>query len=227
MAASSVQVENNRHNAQRATKQSQAGSGPGLPIEDPIEVARRVEEFIRDLKPVDSVDLVLVRRAAVMSVRMERATEREIESRLLRVFKAVDPLDERDAQLEACCEVALDMSKAAVEARRYEAAAERSYHKALRELKIRQKEREAQAETPEKPEPVEQVELVETVEKVANVESELGSILNESEITESTTPLVVDKVLGEPVEPDWGIATRLQVNQSGTGILPITVGQFR
>ena len=173
-----------------------------------MEVAKRTEAFIRDLQPKDSIDLVLVSRAAVMSLRMERAAEREISTNK-------DLTDRCGGEAAAPGGIAFDMSKQAEAARRYEAAAERSFYKALRELRIRQKEHQAEAKA------VEQTESVDTTK------TELASISTGSGTEVRVSPSVLDEVLAEAPQPERNIATLLQVNQSGTEILPIMVGRFR
>jgi hypothetical protein len=120
------------------------GEGVVLPNEDAAEVERRFAAFRDELKPSGEVGLALARRAAVCSVRMERGVAQETAALAERVRKAgaefVAPegaSEEEAARLkaEACARAMFDPSKEATLARKYEAAAERSFLRALKELR--------------------------------------------------------------------------------------------
>ena len=102
------------------------------------------------------MERILVRRIAVSSVRMDRGVEQETAHLAERVrkaeadFVAPEGADEATvAQLRAEAEARamFDPSKEATLARKYEAAAERSFFRALKELR----QLEKQAKAPESP----------------------------------------------------------------------------
>jgi hypothetical protein len=142
-------------------KHGLTGEGVVLPNEDAAEVERRLAAFQEELQPTGEVGRELVRRAEVCSVRMERCVSQETAALSERVrqaeadFVAPEGADEATvAQLkaEAKAKAMFDPSKEATLARKYEAAAERSFFRALKEL--RQLEKEAKvAEPPPAAEP--------------------------------------------------------------------------
>ena len=149
MPASEAQIAANRANAQRskgpttvegkensrrnALKHGLTGEGVVLPNEDAAEVERRLVAFQEELQPTGEVGRSLVRRAALMSVRMDRCVSQETAAFSERVrraeaeFVAPEGADEATvAQLraEAKARAMFDPSKEATLARKYEAAAE-------------------------------------------------------------------------------------------------------
>ena len=144
--------ENSRRNA---LKHGLTGAGVVLPNEDAAEVERRLAAFEDELKPSGEVGRALVRRAAVLSVRMDRCVEQEAASLSERVRRAEDEFvapeggDAEEAKrlrAEAGRRAMFDPSKEATLARKYEAAAERGFFRALKEL--RQLEGQAKATDP-------------------------------------------------------------------------------
>ncbi len=93
MPCSPERLAANRKNALRSTgprtpegkeisrrnglKHGLTGEGIALPVEDAAEVERRLESFERDLKPKDDVARFLARRAAILSVRLDRCVRHE------------------------------------------------------------------------------------------------------------------------------------------------------
>jgi hypothetical protein len=133
-------------------KHGMTGAGIVLPNEDAAEVDRRFAAFEAELKPSGEVALALVRRAAVLSVRMDRGVSQETAALSDRVrqaeadFLAPEGLDEAAiAQLraEAGRRAMFDPSKEATMARKYEAAAERGFFRALKELRLLEKQAKA------------------------------------------------------------------------------------
>ena len=144
--------ENSRRNA---LKHGLTGAGVVLPNEDAAEVDRRLAAFEDELKPSGEVGRALVRRAAVCSVRMDRCVEQETAALSERVRKAeaefvapegVDAQEAERLRAEAGRRAMFDPSKEATLARKYEAAAERGFFRALKEL--RQIEKQAKALDP-------------------------------------------------------------------------------
>jgi hypothetical protein len=139
----------------RALKHGQTGAGVVLPNEDAAEVERRLAAFQEELKPSGEVGKALVRRAAVCSVRMDRSVEQETAALSERVRKAeaefVPPEgasagEAARLRAEAGRRAMFDPSKEATLARKYEAAAERGFFRALKEL--RQLEKQARTLDP-------------------------------------------------------------------------------
>ena len=174
MPASEAQIAANRANSLRscgprtaegksrsrgnALKHGLTGEGVVLPNEDAAEVERRLAAFEDELNPSGEVGRSLVRRAALMSVRMDRCVSQETAALSERVrqadaeFVAPEGADEATvAQLraEAKAKAMFDPSKEATLARKYEAAAERGFFRALKEL--RQLEKQAKAAEPPAP----------------------------------------------------------------------------
>ncbi|WP_435016925.1 hypothetical protein TA3x_004508 [Tundrisphaera sp. TA3] len=160
MPASPAQIEANRKNSLKGTgptseegkarsrsnalKHGMTGAGIVLPAEDAAEVERLTEAFRAELKPEGEVGDVLVRRMAVHSVRMDRAVVQESAAlsrhvrEATRAFMASDDRyagNARTLRAEAANRALFDASREAILARKYEAASERSFLAALRELR--------------------------------------------------------------------------------------------
>jgi hypothetical protein len=169
MPSSEARILANQRNAQRSTgpktpegkeqsrrnalKHGLTGAGVVLPEADAAEVERRSVAFAEETNASGEIGLALARHAALNSVRMERAADQQtaaLSERVRRVeaeFVAPEGVDaEEDARLrsEAGRRAMFDPSKEATLARKYEAAAERGFFRALKEL--RQMERSARAE---------------------------------------------------------------------------------
>jgi hypothetical protein len=133
-------------------KHGMTGAGVVLPEEDAAEIERRFAAFQEELNPTGEVGQALARRAAVCSVRMERAVSQETAALSERVrqaeadFVAPEGTDEATvSQLrdEARAIALFDPSKEATLARKYEAAAERGFFRALKELRELKKQAKA------------------------------------------------------------------------------------
>jgi hypothetical protein len=136
--------EGKEHSRANAYKHGLTGSGTVLPEREAIEVERRVAAFEAELRPSGEVGFALVRRAATLSVRMERCVEVENFILIDRVRQAeadfvapegVDPAQAAKLRTEAGKRAMFDPSKEATLARRYEASAERGFFRALKELR--------------------------------------------------------------------------------------------
>jgi uncharacterized protein YktA (UPF0223 family) len=126
--------------------------------------------FAEELGAYDEVAVVVARLAALNSVRIERAADQQTVAMTRRIrqveadFVAPEAADEAEAaQLlnEAIRFAMFDPSKEATLARKYEAAAERGFYKAIKQL--RQMEQRAEA--------------IEKVDNEARVNEMVGSIL--------------------------------------------------
>jgi hypothetical protein len=187
MPASEAQIRANQLNSQRSTgprtacgkensrrnalKHGLTGAGVVLPNEDAAEVERRLAAFQDELKPSGEVGKALVRRAALMSVRMDRCLEQEAASLSERVrraeaeFVAPEGVDAEEAarlRAEAGRRAMFDPSKEATLARKYESAAERGFFRALKELRLLEK----------------QIKAVEPVAAAEAYQKELASFLS-------------------------------------------------
>jgi hypothetical protein len=120
-----------------------------LPEREAAEVKRRFAAFVDELKPTGEVGAALALHAARMAVRMERCAEHENAMLTDRVRQVLDEyeypegLDEAGiAKLrnEISKKAMFDDSKEACLARKYEASAERGFFKALKELRVLEKQ---------------------------------------------------------------------------------------
>ena len=161
MPASEAQIIANRKNAERSTgprspagketsrrnalKHGLTGEGVALTNEDAAEVERVFGDLEAELRPSGAMGRLLVRRIATQAIRMERCVLQETAALSELVLQAeadaeASGLGEPE-QAEAGRRAMFDPSKEACLARKYEAAAERGFFKALKEF--RQVEREA------------------------------------------------------------------------------------
>ena len=118
--------------------------GSVLPEREAAEVDRRVRVFDAELNPSGQLGQFLVRHIATMSVRMERCAIHENAAATARVRKALaefvppegaDAAEIKKLRDEAEAIALFDPSAEAKLARRHEAAAERSFFRALKELR--------------------------------------------------------------------------------------------
>jgi len=150
-------AEGKNRSCRNSLQHGLTGQGIVIPEGDAAEVERRTAALRAEMKPSGEADEVLVRRLAVASVRMDRSVEREHAAiaanvaRALEEFEAPEGADEAtvDRLRNQAADVALfDPSKEATLARKYEAAAERGFYRALKELQRLRREREAGSEVP-------------------------------------------------------------------------------
>jgi hypothetical protein len=141
-----------------ALKHGLTGAGIALQDEDTAELERRVVSFHAELQPSGEVGEVLVRRAAFLSVRLDRCMFEETARLRERIrqaevdFVVPEGTDaETLAQLraEARDRAMFDSSKEGSLARRYEASAERGFFRALKELRLIEKQKQKPAKTVE------------------------------------------------------------------------------
>ena len=168
MPATDAQIAANRKNAGRSCgpktpEGKDASRGNALkhgltaaklfPEREAAEIDRRTLAFVEELDPSGEVGIVLAGHAARMSVRMERCAEHEKAVLTERVRRALDefvppegvtdPAEIARLRDEVERQALFDPSKEASLARKYEAAAERGFFRALKEL--RQHERQVKA----------------------------------------------------------------------------------
>jgi hypothetical protein len=149
-----VTVEGKEKSRRNALKHGLTGAGVVLAEADAAEVERRTAAFKEELLPIGEVEMALVRRAALNSVRMERAADQQtaaLSERVRRVeaeFVAPERVSSEEAdrlKAEAARRAMFDPSKEATLARKYEAAAERGFFRALKELREMDKSARAEA----------------------------------------------------------------------------------
>ena len=125
-----------------------------MPEQDAAEVDRLNRAFLAELMPPGQAGAILARRMATLAVRMDRCAVQETAALSARVRKVLDEFEapegmdaEEVEKLRAeLAGVALfDSSKEGILARRYEAAAERGFFRALKELRLLKKEPQAPA----------------------------------------------------------------------------------
>ncbi len=171
MPASEARIAANRANALKSTgpkteagkeksranalKHGLTGAGVVLPNEDADEVERTFAAFEPDFGPVDEMGRVLIRRAATCAVRMERAVLQETAALTERVEKAQAEAEANgEDPVEAGHRAMFDPSKEACLARKYEAAAERGFFRAIKEFRQHRREAKAPALAAPAPAPV-------------------------------------------------------------------------
>ncbi len=139
--------EKSRRNA---LKHGLTGEGIVLPNEDVAEVEQRLAAYRDELQPTGQVSEDLIRRAAVLSVRLDRCVSHETASLAGRIRQAeaefvapegLDPAIVDQLRAESKARAMFDASREATLARRYEAATERGYFRALKELRQLQQAR--------------------------------------------------------------------------------------
>ena len=110
MIASEARIAANRANAQRSKgpvttegkersranglKHGMAGRGVVIPEDDLGEIERRVEALEADLNPQSALGVILIRKMALFSVRLERGARQESAALNYRVRHAADDFDE-------------------------------------------------------------------------------------------------------------------------------------
>src|ERR1700760_3600465 len=113
MACSPRQLESNRRNAGRSTgprtalgksiscrnslKHGMTGSGVVLAAEDAAELERRTEALLVEMEPRGELARNLVRRVALMTVKLDRCSEHEAKAIAHRMRRATAEFD--DARL--------------------------------------------------------------------------------------------------------------------------------
>jgi len=222
MPASEARIRANQDNALHSTgpvtdagkersrrnglKHGLTGEGIVIPDGDVAEVERRSSAFRAERPASGEVGDILVRRMAVLSVRMDRAVGHEHAaiaanvSRALAEFEAPEGVDaETAARLRArAADLAtFDPSKEATLARKYEAAAERGFFRALKELQRVEREAKAGSEGTAAGPPREALGSSLPVESFASI---LASLPGESaRIVPPTPPVPPKRVATAPI----------------------------
>ena len=188
-----------------------------FPQREAAEVDRRAEAFAQELRPSGEVGLALTRHAARMSVRMERCAEHENAATVERVRQALDeftppegvddPAEVGKLRGEVERRALFDASKEATLARKYEAAAERGFFRALKELRLLERRHKA-AES-------------------AEFEETLGSILPGEMTDDEFDRLCEESGMPRPSAAEFGLPTGDRGVSKGRFDVPVAVGQRR
>ncbi len=231
MPASEAQIHANRENAARSTgpktvegkersranalKHGLTGAGVALTTEDAAEVERVFVAFEADFRPTDEMGRILIRRAATCAVRMERSVLHETAALNERVLEAQAEAEaNREDPIEAGHRAMFDPSKEATLARKYEAAAERGFFKAIKEF--RQLQREAKGEL--------------KVSKSGVSPEKLGSFLPVETIRSVIASLPVEPARiapPSPPKPSKPVAPAQISSKGGYFEVPFTIGKAR
>jgi hypothetical protein len=234
MPTSEARIRANQMNAARSTgpkteagkarsranalKHGMTGDGVVLPEEDAAEVARLSQAFVDELGAQGEIGNALARRMAVMSVRMDRSVDQETAALSAHIRQAVDEFEppegvdaaEADELRTEAGQIALfDGSKAACLARKYEAASERCFFRALKELRQLAKREVA---------PTEADVAAETRASMAL----LGSFLPETQTATPKPATVPPKPLPNPTKAnlaDWDLLGSAPIG------VPIAIGR--
>jgi hypothetical protein len=231
MPASEAQIHANRQNALKSTgpktaegkersrvnaiKHGLTGEGIVLTVQDAAEVERRAAAYQSELRPTTELGRGLARRMAILSVRMDRSVMQETAALSERVRRAQDEAEANgEDPVEAGRRAMFDPSREACLARKYEAAAERGFFRALKEL--RQAERQARVE-PAAP-------------KAAAAPEKLGSSLPAEPIKTVLASLPVEPARVAPPslpKPSKSSAPAWNPASIGSFEVPFTIGRPR
>jgi hypothetical protein len=180
MSTSEAQIRANQANSARSTgprtsagksrsrenslKHGLTGDGIVMPAEDAAEVDRLYRSFEADLNPSGEVGRTLVRRMALMAVRMDRSADQERAHLAEHIAEALADFDEEWPAVEGVADperqrmrtlvarqAMFDPSKKATLARKYEAAAERCFFRSLKELRLVEKQAKTAGNVPASP----------------------------------------------------------------------------
>jgi hypothetical protein len=119
---------------------------------DVVEIERRYKDFCEELQPQGALSSTLLKRAATLAVRMEGCAMHQIatsEDRVTRALNELEATEGLDPEVliarrnETRHLASFDPSKEASMARKYEAAAERGFFRALKEFHQIQKRAKA------------------------------------------------------------------------------------
>jgi hypothetical protein len=232
MPASDARIRANQRNAAHSTgprtaegkavsrgnalKHGLTGEGIALSNEDAVEVERRFVAFQAEMKPSGELGRALVQRVAMLSVRLDRSVTQETAALSDRVrqaeadFEAPEGLDDESAEQlrrEAGRRAMFDPSQEATLARKYEAAAERGFFRALKEF--RQVERESKG-----PEAGAALKALGSFLPVEKIESILQNL-------PATSPRPAPSKPAKALEPAWNPAP------AGVFDVPFAIGRAR
>jgi hypothetical protein len=215
MPASEAQILANRANA---LKHGLTGEGVALAVEDSAEVDRMFAAYQADFRPAGEMGRSLLRRAVVCMVRMERSVLQETAAINRRVEQArSEARANGEDPIEAGHRAMFDPSKEACLARKYEAAAERGYFRAMKE--VRELRRESQG-----PDLKSEAEALR--KQAAKLASSFPAVDRPASPVQaaSATPPAPPKPASKPVKtvfPAWKPVF------SGSVDVPITIGRAR
>ena len=240
MPTSEARILANRQNAAKSTgprteagkarsrvnayKHGLTGQGIVMPEEDAAEVDRLAESFRVELGAPGQVGAHLAWRMALQSVRMHRCFDQETAALAVRVRTAIDEFEPPEGTDEATARAMraevggmalFDPSPEATLARRYEAAAERDFNKAL--LELRRLKAEVEADGPN----ASAAAAAEASREAMGSYLRLEQMLTTMEAKYPEPPKVSFPPLKNPALPTDFLPTRAGVD------VPITIGRKR
>ena len=239
MPASEARIKANQANSLRSTgpktaegkersranalKHGLTGEGVALTNEDAAEVERMFSAFEADFRPSDEMGRLLIRRMATCGVRMERSVLQETAALSERVLKAQAEAEANgEDPVEAGRRAMFDPSKEATLARRYEAAAERGFFRALKEF--RQHQRSADVPSAAKAEAAATRKSMEQLASFFPAANQPPAPAKPAVATPSVTAKPASKPAPAPVKtvfPAWDPVF------GGSVDVPITIGRAR
>lgn len=178
-------------------KHGLSGDGVVMPEEDAIEVQRLATALRTELAAPGEAGAVLAERMALLAVRMNRSARHECAASSERIRQALDEFEApegtdeetaRKLRSEAGHLAWFDISKPSCLARKYEAAAERGFFRALAEIRMLKK---GQTSSPEADSAAEDQRSM----------ARLGSFLHAEQPPRSTAAPAPSKPLPSPVKP--------------------------
>ncbi len=188
------------------------------PLNEAAETEERFLGFCADLRPTGALEETLVRRAAVLAVRLERSVAHEQAGTAQRIRQAetdfvgpegLDAASIDRLKAEARALAGFDASREGTLARRHEAATERGFYKALKELRLVQKQARTQ----------------EGVESNESFEQELGSFFQRNREGDEREARYLDPHERTPVQAPHSPGQSPIAASSDHFDLPITIGR--
>jgi hypothetical protein len=231
-------AEGKARSRENAVKHGLTGDGVVLSSEEAAEVERLRQSFESELQPSGEVGRTLVRRLALLAVRMDRCVIHESAALAEHVRLAEAEFDsewpeselegEDDADRERMRDLAarralFDPSREATLARKYEAAAERGFFRALKEL--RQVEREAKADSTGPGIEAARSALGSFLTAAATVSSSVGKADGPDRSGVLVPPKVSNPVLNSRPKPIPALPVSPQTPLSGSFHVPFSIGR--
>jgi hypothetical protein len=227
-------AEGKSRSSRNALKHGLTGEGVVLTLEDAAEVDRLQHSLESEMKPSGDLGRTLVRRMALLAVRMDRCVAHETASLTIGIeqteaefdaeWPAVEGVDNpvrEQARIDVGRLALFDVSREACLARKYEASAERGFFRALKEFRQVEKQAKASAIGPE----------------ASPSRSPLGSFLPEVKMPPAPAPIaaqparIAPPVVAKAVAPvPKPLPTRpiaLEMSYAGAFDAPFAIGRAR
>jgi hypothetical protein len=225
-------AEGKSRSSRNALKHGLTGAGIVLPIEDAAEVDRRQRTLESEMKPSGELGRTLVRRMALLAVRLDRCVAYETASLTVGIEEAEAEFDaawpavegednpvREQARIDVGHLALFDTSREACLARKYEAAAERGFFRTLKEFRQVEKQAKASGISPE----------------VSSSRSQLGSFFPEMNMPPApaprpaqpapTAPPVVAKPISPAPKPLPKLPVPLEMSSRSHFDVPFAIGR--